>query len=68
MNTKELLLQSIQSWPDDITMKGVIERIYFLRKLERAMRDDEAGRVTSHEEVKRMFGLDTSDEKAHLDR
>jgi predicted transcriptional regulator len=68
MTTKELILQSIQSWPDDITMDQVIERIYFIRKLERAMRDDEAGRVTPHEEVKRMFGLVASDEKAHLDR
>jgi predicted transcriptional regulator len=67
MTTKELLLQSIQSWPDDISWDDAIDRVYFIRKLERAMQDDEAGRVTPHEEVKQMFGLGASNEKARLD-
>ena len=62
ISTKQLVLDAVQCWPDDITMDQAIERIYVIRKLERAMQDDEAGRIIPHEEVKRMFGLSGDDE------
>jgi hypothetical protein len=34
-----------------------MERLYFLLKLERGLRESEAGQVMSHEEVKKHLGL-----------
>jgi hypothetical protein len=67
MTTKELLLQSIQSWPDDISWDDAIDRIQFIRKIERAERDIEAGRVYSQEEIEQMYPLADGDEEDQVD-
>jgi predicted transcriptional regulator len=60
MTTKELVRQTLDGLPDNVTMEEVIERLYVLRKIEIGLRQVEAGDVIEHEEVKRRF-RDTAD-------
>jgi hypothetical protein len=55
--TKEKIIETIRTLPDDATLDDVMERLYFLSKLERGLRESEAGQTMSHEEVKKRLGL-----------
>ena len=55
MTTKELIRQTLEGSPDDVSIDAFIERLYLLRKIEEGLRQVEAGDVMDHEVVKRMF-------------
>ncbi len=46
---------ALDSLAEDATIEDVMERLYFLAKLERGKQQAEDGRVVSHEEVEREF-------------
>lgn len=50
---KERVLDAVRGLPDDATVEGAMERLYFLAKVEEGLRQAEAGQVVSHEEAKR---------------
>jgi predicted transcriptional regulator len=54
---KQRILEAVQRLPADASFEDVMERLYFLYKVEQGLADVEAGRVVPHEDVKRMFGL-----------
>lgn len=54
-NGKERVLEAVRALPDDATIEDAIERLYFLAKLERGLRQAEAGETVSHEEVRRRL-------------
>lgn len=45
-------LKAIQTLSDDSSYDDIMERLYFMQKVEAGHRDIEEGRVISHEEVK----------------
>lgn len=45
-------LKAIQTLSDDSSYDDIMERLYFMQKVEAGLRDIEEGRVISHEEVK----------------
>lgn len=53
MTTKELVRQTLDGLPDDVTIDEVIERLYLLRKIEEGLRQAEAGDVMDHDEFER---------------
>ena len=55
--TKEKIIETIRTLPDDATLDDVMEQLYFLSKVERGLLESEAGQVISHEEVKKRLGL-----------
>ena len=57
MITKERLIESIQSMPEDKfeDIDVLIERIFFLEKLERGLKDIEDGNVVDHDDVKKII-------------
>lgn len=57
MTTKDLLKETAERLPEDASVEDAIERLLFLANIERGKADADAGRVISHEEVKRRFGL-----------
>jgi predicted transcriptional regulator len=54
---KQRILEAVQRLPADASFEDVMERLYFIYKVEQGLADVEAGRVVSHDEVKRRFGL-----------
>ena len=54
-STKERLLEAVQGLPQDATIEQAMERLYFLAKVERGLRDADAGRTISHEEARRRI-------------
>jgi predicted transcriptional regulator len=52
---KERALQAIRDLPDDASVEDVMERLYFLSKVEEGIRQADAGQTMSHEEVKRRL-------------
>lgn len=54
-NAKERVLEAVRDLPDDATVEDAIERLYFLAKVERGLRQAEAGETVSHEEVRRRL-------------
>lgn len=54
---KERVLKAVRDLPDDATVEDIMERLYFLAKVEEGLRQADAGETVSHEEAKRrIFG------------
>lgn len=53
---KDKVIETIQQLPADATMDDMMERLYFLSKVERGFEQIEAGQWVSHEEAKARFG------------
>ncbi|WP_031527605.1 hypothetical protein [Dyadobacter crusticola] len=52
---KEILLNSLETMPDQIEVEQVIEQIILLSKIERSGRQIENGESYTHEEVKDSY-------------
>ncbi len=53
--TKERVLEAVQQLPADATVEQAMERLYFIAKVEEGLRQAEAGKLISHEDVKRRL-------------
>ena len=53
---RERAIELIQQRPPDVSVEEMMEKLYFLSKVERGLRQIDAGQVVSHEEAKRRFG------------
>ena len=53
---KQRALEAIEKLPEDASLEEVMERLYFLSKVERGLQQADAGQVVSHEEAKRRLG------------
>jgi predicted transcriptional regulator len=56
-SAKQLALEAVKQLPDDASLEDAMERLYVLAAIERGRADIAAGRIVSHEEVRRRFGL-----------
>lgn len=54
-NAKERVLEAVRDLPDDATVEDVIERLYFLTKVDNGLRQAEASETASHEEAQRRL-------------
>ena len=54
-SVKERVLKAVGALPADVTYEDVMERLYFLYKIEQGLRQVEAGEGIPHEEVKQRF-------------
>ncbi len=45
-------IKAIQTLPDNSSYEDIMEKLYFMQKVEAGLNDVEEGRVISHEEVK----------------
>ena len=55
MTVREEAEKLVRALPDDATWDDLMYRIYVRQKIEAGLRDAEAGRVVSQEEVERLF-------------
>ena len=55
--TKERILKAVEELPDDVTLEEAIEKLCFLAKVERGLKQADEGKTVSHHEVKdRLLG------------
>jgi len=52
---KSEIIRVIQELPDNATVEDAIEKLYFLAKIERGLKQSEAGNTIPHEEIKARF-------------
>jgi predicted transcriptional regulator len=52
MTTKEKIIQAVQELPANATIEDAMERLLFLAKVERGLKQADAGETISHAEVK----------------
>jgi len=52
---KERVLEAVRDLPEDATFEDVMERLYFLAKVEEGLRQADAGDTVSHEEAKQRI-------------
>ncbi|MBN1489447.1 MAG: hypothetical protein JXA69_05965 [Phycisphaerae bacterium] len=52
MTTREKVIQAVQDLPDDASVEDAMERLLLLAKIERGIRQADAGETMSHAEVK----------------
>jgi predicted transcriptional regulator len=52
---KKTVQTTINQLPEEFTLDELVERLIFVNKIERGLKDSEEGRVISHEEVKKRF-------------
>ena len=55
-NAKEKALEAVRQLPPDATIEDVIERLYFLAKVERGLQQADSGDLLQHKDVKRRLG------------
>jgi predicted transcriptional regulator len=54
-NAKQSAIEVIGSLPDDSSYEDIMERLFFLKKVEAGLKDIDDGKVISHEEVKKRL-------------
>ena len=52
---KQRAIEAIKSLPDQATIEDAIERLRFIAKIEEGIRQSDASRLVSHDEVKKQF-------------
>lgn len=53
----ERIIEAVRELPDDATVEDAMERLYVLAKIEKGLKQADAGQTVSHEEAKRrIFG------------
>ena len=52
MTIKERVLQAVQDLPDDASIEEAMERLLFLAKVERGLKQADAGQTIPHSQVK----------------
>ena len=52
MTTKEKIIQAVEELPASATIEDAMERLLFLAKIERGLKQADAGKTVSHMEVK----------------
>jgi len=52
MTNKEKMIDVMQDLPDDASIEDAMERLLFLAKIERGLKQADAGKAISHEAVK----------------
>lgn len=55
MTEKQRALDAVQRLPEDATVKDAIERLCFIAKVQKGIRELDAGQGVSHEETKRRI-------------
>lgn len=53
--TKDRVLDAVKRLPADATVEQAMERLYFIAKVEEGLRQADAGKLVSHEDVKRRL-------------
>jgi predicted transcriptional regulator len=52
MTAKEKIIEAVEDLPDDASIEDAMERLLFLAKVERGLRQADAGKTISHMEVR----------------
>ena len=55
MTEKQRALEAVQHLPDDATVEDAIERLCFINKVQKGLRELDSGRRVSHDEAKRRI-------------
>ena len=55
MSDKQTVLEVINRMPDSISLDQIHDELALMKSLREGLADSEAGRVISHEEVKKRF-------------
>lgn len=56
MSVKERVIEAVRELPDDVSLDDLIERLYFIYKIERGIAQADAGQKISLEEIRAEFG------------
>ena len=51
-SVKQRVLEAVQTLPADATIEDVMERLYFLAKVQRGLEQADAGETLTHEKAK----------------
>ena len=54
-DAKKKILKVVEQLPDDATIEDAIERLYFLAKIEKGIREADAGLTVPHDEAKKRL-------------
>ncbi len=54
-NTKKKILQAIDELPDKIEIEDAMEKLYFLYKIEKGIKQADSGEKIDHQTVKERF-------------
>jgi len=52
MSTKERVIRAVKELPEDVSIEDVMERLLLLAKVEKGIKEADAGKTLSHLEVK----------------
>lgn len=55
MTTKQKVIQAVQNLPDDASFEDAMERLLFLTKIEKGLKQADLGQTIAHEKVKQKM-------------
>lgn len=56
MTTKETVIDMIQRLPNDVTVADIMAELYFRQKVDKGLRQLDAGEGVDHDEAKKRSG------------
>ncbi|MFA5422274.1 MAG: hypothetical protein WC374_00255 [Phycisphaerae bacterium] len=56
MTAKEKVLEALRELPDDASIEDAMERLLFLAKVDRGIKQADAGKIIDHTKVKERLG------------
>lgn len=59
-SAKEQIAKILQDQPDDSSYDEILQKLLFVRMVEKGLADADAGRTISHEEMKRRINMNLS--------
>jgi predicted transcriptional regulator len=55
INEKQRAIEAIRALPEHATIEDAIERLCFIAKIEEGLRQSDARKLVTHDEVKKQF-------------
>jgi len=55
MTVKEQVIRALETLPENASLEDALERLQLLSKIERGIREADAGQTVSHEEARRRM-------------
>lgn len=52
---KDRVIEEVQKLPDDATFEDIMERLYFIHKVEKGLNQVKEGKSVPHDDVKRSL-------------
>jgi predicted transcriptional regulator len=56
MTTKQKMIKAVQSLPKNASIEDAMEKLYFMAKIEKGLKQADSGEILSHQQAREKMG------------